>query len=166
VRANGFGEMVCSAASVMEALEDRWGALIMRDLILGLTRYEDLRKSSSVTNATLTARLRSLEANGLIERRQYQSRPDRYEYHPTAKGRDIRLVLQAMMQVGDRWNGGAENAPLSAIDRRTGHRVALALVDLETGNRVEGGDIAIVAGPGADEIGRWRLDAGVTSRLK
>ena len=59
--------MTCSIASVMGALGDRWGALIMRDLTLGLTRYDDLRRSTGVTNATLADRLKMLEQSGLIE---------------------------------------------------------------------------------------------------
>ena len=62
--------MVCSIAGVLEAVGDRWAVLILRDLSLGLSRYEDLRRSTDVTNATLSDRLRHLEDNGLIERRQ------------------------------------------------------------------------------------------------
>lgn len=164
MRSGNFTGMVCSAASVMDALVDRWGALVMRDLILGLTRYEDLRRSTGATNSTLTARLRALEANGLVERRRYQSRPDRYDYHPTEKGFRLRLVLQAMMQVGDRWLGDPRAVPLSAVNRLNGRRVGLALVDLETGDRVDGRNAEIIAGPGADELGRWRLATGADAR--
>ena len=90
-------------AEVMGALGDRWGMLVMRDLLLGLTRYDDLQRSTGITNATLSDRLRSLQEAGLIERRQYQRRPDRYDYIPTAKGRDLALLLQAMVQIGDTW---------------------------------------------------------------
>jgi len=47
-------------AEVMGALGDRWGMLVMRDLLLGLTRYDDLLRSTGITNATLSDRLRSL----------------------------------------------------------------------------------------------------------
>ena len=67
---------------------DRWGAILMRDLLLGLSRYDDLRQSTGITNSTLADRLRALEGSGLIEKRQYQTRPDRYEYLPTEKGKD------------------------------------------------------------------------------
>src|SRR6478736_5975905 len=104
MKSKGFEGMTCSIASVMGTLGVRWGTIIMRDLILGLARYDDLRRSSGITNATLSDRLKVLEQNGLIERRQYQSRPDRYEYVPTPRGRDVGLVMQAMVQVGDKWN--------------------------------------------------------------
>ena len=70
MKSKSFEGMVCSIAGVLEAVGDRWAVLILRDLSLGLSRYEDLRRSTDVTNATLSDRLRHLEDNGLIERRQ------------------------------------------------------------------------------------------------
>src|SRR6202044_2410633 len=89
MRSKGFDGMVCSSAGVMAEIGDRWGLLILRDLVLGLSRYEDFRQSSGVTNATLSDRLKHLEAGGLIERRRYQESPERFEYHLTEKGRQI-----------------------------------------------------------------------------
>jgi DNA-binding HxlR family transcriptional regulator len=153
-----FDGMTCSMALVMGALVDRWGALIMRDLILGLRRYDDLKRSTEATHATLSDRLKKLEANGLVERRQYQSRPDRYEYVPTRMGRDIGLVIHAMAQVGDKWNlAGLEGPPLRFVDRHSGHAVKLALVDTTTGMRIAGRDLRIEPGPGADAAMRLRL---------
>lgn len=161
MRSKSFEGMTCSIASVMGALGDRWGALIMRDLILGLTRYDDLRRSTGVTNATLTDRLKTLEQGGLIERRQYQSRPDRYEYVPTSRGRDVGLVLQAMVQVGDKWNlAELDGPPLRFVDRRTGRDLKLTVADAKTGKPVSIKDVTVEAGPGADELTKWRLDLG------
>src|SRR5437879_7138087 len=103
MKSKSFGGMACSIAGVLEAIGDRWAVLILRDLSLGLSKYEDLRRSTGVTHATLSDRLKHLEENELIERRQYQSGPDRYEYLLTRKGRDVILVVQALAQVGDKW---------------------------------------------------------------
>jgi DNA-binding HxlR family transcriptional regulator len=158
MRSKGFEGMTCSAASVMGAISDRWGMLIVRDLFLGLARYDDLQRSTGVTNATLSDRLKVLEQNGLLERRQYQSRPDRYEYVLTARGRDIGLVLLAMIQVGDKWNlAGLDGPPLRFVDTRSGHQLKLALVDAKTGDLVNRRHMTIEAGPGADDLTKWRL---------
>jgi DNA-binding HxlR family transcriptional regulator len=142
----------------MEAIGDRWAVLILRDLSLGLSRYEDLRRSTDVTNATLSDRLKHLEDHELVERRQYQTNPERYEYVLTSKGRDTILVLQALLQVGDKWAvSGDAGPPLRFVDRKTGHAVRLARVDNETGQRVRLQDVQPQAGPGADELVRWRL---------
>ena len=79
MRSKGFEGMACSIAGVLDAVGDRWAMLILRDLGLGLSRFEDFRRSTGVTNATLSDRLRQLEQNELIERRQYQTGPDRYK---------------------------------------------------------------------------------------
>jgi DNA-binding HxlR family transcriptional regulator len=159
MRSNGFEGMVCSIAAVLSALGDRWGSLIVRDLFLGLSRFDDLRRSTGITNATLSDRLKTLEQNALIERRLYQTRPDRYEYVLTAKGRDLGLVMQAMVQVGDKWTSeGGSGPPLRFVDRRSGRGVKLATVLPDTGEAVGLRDLKIEIGPGADEVMKWRLN--------
>jgi DNA-binding HxlR family transcriptional regulator len=158
MRSKSFEGMACSIAGVLEAIGDRWAVLILRDLSLGLSKYEDLRRSTEVTNATLSDRLKHLEDNELIERRRYQTNPERYEYVLTAKGRDIILVIQALAQVGDKWAvSGDAGPPLRFVDRKTGHLVKLAMVDRETGQRVRAQDLLPQEGPGADDLVRWRL---------
>ncbi|WP_160107372.1 winged helix-turn-helix transcriptional regulator [Pseudomonas izuensis] len=158
MRSKGFDGMACSIASVLGAIGDRWGALILRDVLLGLRRYDDLRHSTGITNATLSDRLKALEQNELIERRQYQSRPDRYEYVLTSQGTDTALVLMALAQVGDKWDlGDLGGPPLRFINANTGNGVKLALLDEATGERVVLRDVRVEEGPAADELTRWRL---------
>ena len=158
MKSKSFEGMACSIAGVLEAIGDRWAVLILRDLSLGLSRYEDLRRSTDVTNATLSDRLKHLEDHELVERRQYQTNPERYEYVLSSRGRDTILVLQALLQVGDKWAvSGDAGPPLKFIDRKTGRAVKLARVDNETGQCVRLQDLQPQAGPGADELVRWRL---------
>jgi DNA-binding HxlR family transcriptional regulator len=158
MRSKSFEGMVCSIAGVLDALGDRWAVLILRDLSLGLSRYEDLRKSTDVTHATLSDRLKHLEGNGLIERRQYQTAPDRYEYLLTKKGGDAILLIQALAQIGDKWAiTGEQGPPLEFVDRKSGRSVRLALVDEKSGDIVRLRDVRPQAGPGADDLVRWRI---------
>ena len=76
MRTKIFDGMVCSIACVLDAVGDRWAMLILRDLSLGLSKYEDFRKSTCITHATLSDRLKHLEDNELIERRRYQTNPN------------------------------------------------------------------------------------------
>ncbi|WP_176039844.1 winged helix-turn-helix transcriptional regulator [Burkholderia stabilis] len=159
MKSKSFDGMTCSIASVLDALGDRWSMLIVRDLALGLARYDDLRQSTDVTHATLSDRLKALEGKGLVERRLYQSRPDRYEYHLTPRGRDIGIVLMALAQVGDAWGLAESKAPpLRFTDAHSGHAVRLAVVDAETGRLLDLPDLRVEPGPGADEIMHWRLE--------
>jgi DNA-binding HxlR family transcriptional regulator len=148
--------MVCSIAGVLDAVGDRWAMLILRDLSLGLSKYEELRQSTDITHATLSDRLKHLEENELIERRRYQTGPERFEYVLTRKGRDIILVIQALAQVGDKWKV-AGDAPLKFFNRNSGRGVKLALVDEKSGELVRLRDVYPEAGPGADDLVQWRL---------
>jgi DNA-binding HxlR family transcriptional regulator len=158
MRSKSFTGMTCSIAGALEVIGDRWSILILRDLSFGLSKYEDLRKSTEVTNATLSDRLKNLEENGLITRRLYQTSPDRYEYVLTRKGRDTRLLTQTLAQIGDSWAvTGDDGPPMRLTNRKTGARVKIAMVDERTGETVEIRDLLPKAGPGADDLIHWRL---------
>jgi hypothetical protein len=78
----------------------------------------------------------------------------------TRKGRDSALVTQALLQVGDKWAvTGDRGPPLRFIDRESGRRLKLALVDAETGAPARPEDVMPQEGPGADDLVRWRLKA-------
>ena len=159
MRSKSFDGMACSIAGALEAIGDRWAVLILRDLALGLSKYEELRRSTDVTNATLSDRLKHLEDNELIERRRYQVNPERFEYILTQRGRDTILITHALAQVGDKWAvAGTAGPPLKFVSRKTGHEVKLALVDRETGERVRSSDVRPQEGRGADDLVRWRLE--------
>jgi DNA-binding HxlR family transcriptional regulator len=161
MRSKGFDGMVCSIAGVVAAIGDRWGLLILRDLVLGLSRYEDFRQSSGVTNATLSDRLKHLEAGGLIERRRYQESPERFEYHLTEKGRQIAPLMPVLARIGDRLDvSGASAPPLKFVSRKTGSEIGWSLIDVNTGEQVNAADVAVEEGPGADDLVRWRLARG------
>jgi DNA-binding HxlR family transcriptional regulator len=158
MRSKSFEGMACSIAGALEAIGDRWAVLILRDLMFGLSKYEDLRRSTGVTHATLSDRLRHLEDNELVERRRYQSNPQRYEYILTCKGRDSALITQALLQVGDKWAvTGDRGPPVRFIDRKSGRGLKLALVDAETGAPVKPENVTPREGPGADDLVRWRV---------
>lgn len=161
MRAKSFAGMACSIAGALEALGDRWAILILRDLMLGLSRYDDLQASSGAPNTTLAERLKGLEARGLVTRRLYQERPPRFEYGLTGPGRDLWRVILALAQWGDRWDAsGAGAPPVDFVDGATGRRVALALTDAETGEPVPSGRLEARPGKGADRLARWRIARG------
>ncbi|PRC92518.1 winged helix-turn-helix transcriptional regulator [Solimicrobium silvestre] len=164
MRSKGFDGMVCSIAGVLAAIGDRWGLLILRDLFFGISRYDDFRLSSGVTNATLSNRLKHLEANGLIERQLYQSNPPRYEYLLTQKGRDVAPVLAMLAELGDRWDvSGATEPPLMFVNRKSGAPVRWMPIDQNTDEQLSTSDVMFKEGPGADDLVRWRLSYAESS---
>ncbi len=165
MRSKGFDGMVCSIAGVLAAIGDRWGLLILRDLCFGISRYDDFRMSSGVTNATLSDRLKHLEANGLIERHLYQSNPPRYEYLLSEKGRGIAPVLAMLAELGDCWGvSGATEPPLMFVNRKSGAPVRWMPIDQDTDEQLSTTDVLIKEGPGADDLIRWRLSCANSSK--
>lgn len=159
MKSKSFAGMRCSIAGALELIGDRWALLVIRDLSLGLRRYDDLRASTDIPAATLSARLMHLIDGGIVDRVRYQERPPRYEYYLTAKGSDLWTVCIALREWGDRWDASGFGAsPVETFDRETGRPLKLAIVDAETGQSVPPGRIELRPGPGADDAIRRLLD--------
>jgi len=159
MKPKSFAGMRCSIAGALELIGDRWALLLIRDLSLGLSRYDDLRASTGIPAATLAARLKHLEGGGIVERVRYQDRPPRDEYRLTPKGRDLWKVSVALREWGDRWDASGYGQPtVETIDRETGRVLKLAIVDAETGVAVSPARIQLRAGPGADDTIRRLLE--------
>lgn len=166
MKPKSFAGMRCSIAGALELIGDRWALLLIRDLSLGLRRYDDLRVSTGIPAATLAARLKHLEASGIIARARYQERPPRDEYRLTPKGRDLWKVSVALREWGDRWDASGYGQPtVETVDRETGRPLVLALVDAETGIAVPPARVQLRPGPGADDTIRRLLEPanGATS---
>jgi len=160
MKARSFAGMRCSIAGALELVGDRWSLLVIRDLLMGLRRYDELKASTDIPPATLSARLKHLESKGIVERVRYQERPPRDEYVLTGKGRDLWKAALALREWGDSWDASGYGKPtVETYDRKTGRRLVLGLVDAETGRAVPSARAALRAGPGADEATRRALDA-------
>ena len=92
---------VCPIADALEVVGERWTLLVLRELGFGVHRFKDIQVNTGAPRETLALRLRKLEEAGVIERRQYSDRPPRYEYLPTAAGRDLFPVLAALRVWGE-----------------------------------------------------------------
>src|SRR5437016_587292 len=85
-----FDDMQCPIARSLERVGEWWSMLILRDALLGLTRFDQFQESLGIAPNMLTRRLSKLVEAGLLERRRYNDRPPRYEYVLTQAGRDFR----------------------------------------------------------------------------
>lgn len=93
---------VCSAARALEIVGQRWTLLILRDIVLGVVRFDDLVDSLGITRSVLTKRLGHLEEHEILVRECYQEHPPRYEYRLTAKGEELLPVLARLLEWGHR----------------------------------------------------------------
>jgi len=104
VKRASFEHMPCPIAQSMEVLGEWWSPLILRDtVIFGITRFDELQRNLGIAPNVLTKRLNTLVDAGVLERRQYNERPPRYEYVPTASGEALRPVLKALADWGREW---------------------------------------------------------------
>jgi DNA-binding HxlR family transcriptional regulator len=105
---------LCPIALTLDIVGDRWSLLVVRDLMMGKSRFSEfLASPEGVTTNILADRLKRLEAEGLVTRRLYQERPNRYAYRLTDKGRALVPVLQAICQWAQDWRPEASRAPES-----------------------------------------------------
>ena len=93
----------CSIAAALEVVGDRWSLLAVREVSFGHHRFTEILEGTGAPRDRLAARLKALVAAGVLERRQYQEAPPRFDYHLTKAGRDLLPVLRALMAWGDRW---------------------------------------------------------------
>ena len=93
----------CSAAATLQVVGEKWALLAVREIFFGNHRFEAIARNTGAPRDRLAARLRSLEHAGVVERRPYNERPPRHEYHLTEAGRDLAPVIRALLDWGDRW---------------------------------------------------------------
>lgn len=97
-------DLDCPVARTLDLIGERWTILILRDLLLkGTQRFQDLQVSlAGVAPNILSARLKTLEKQGLVMRRLYSEHPPRLEYQLTERGRSLGPVLAALRDWGKR----------------------------------------------------------------
>jgi len=158
-----FGRMPCPIARSLERVGEWWSMLIMRDALHGFTRFDQFQKSLGIAPNMLTRRLEALVEAGLLERRRYSEHPPRYEYVPTARGKDLRPVLWSLLAWGNR-HFAPEGASVVLLDAETGAVADPILVDSNTGRAITAADHVLAAGPAAPESTRRRYAAAAAAR--
>src|ERR1700716_1548704 len=131
-----FGNMQCPVARILERVGEWWSILMLRHSLHGFTRFDQFQKSLGIAPNMLTRRLNALVEAELMERRRYSERPPRDEYVLTARGRDFRPVIVALLAWGNK-HFAPEGASVLLIDARTGLAADPVMVDRKTGRPVE-----------------------------
>ncbi|MBF9350222.1 transcriptional regulator [Mycobacteroides chelonae] len=93
----------CSIANALDVIGERWTLLALREIMLGNRRFDEIVRNTGASRDILATRLRKLVDAGVLEKRQYEQRPPRYEYLLTESGRALRPVLFALMDWGDKF---------------------------------------------------------------
>ena len=140
----------CSVARALEVVGERWSLLIVRDLMLGYRRFDELHERLGVARNVLAARLERLADEGVVERRLYQERPERYQYHLTEKGSDLWPVVVGLLAWGDRYLSNG-SPPVLLRHRDCGGAVSDRRICERCGAEIGLRDAIAVPGPGAKQ---------------
>jgi DNA-binding HxlR family transcriptional regulator len=145
-----FGEMACSIARTMDVVGEPWSPLIVRNIYIGISRFDQLQQSLGISRKVLAERLRWLTETGVLERREYSSKPPRYEYALTDKGFELFEVLMVMVRWGDKWLAGAAGPPVLYRHHACGKVSHVELRCSECGEAMTARDIDVLPGPGSE----------------
>jgi DNA-binding HxlR family transcriptional regulator len=149
-----FSDFACSVARTLDVVGEWWSPLILRDVFLGVTRFDKIQEDLGIPRKVLSQRLATLVEHGVLAKIPYRDGGrTRYGYHLTEKGRDFLTALIALMNWGDRWLAGAEGAPVRVVHNGCGGDVVAQLECRRCGSMVTNGDIHGEAGPG-NKIGK------------
>jgi len=127
---------------------DWWSPLIIRDLFLNVSRFDELVEDLGISRNLLTRRLKSLVASGIIERVAYQRMPTRYAYRLTEAGRDLIPAILALTAWGDRWARPREGSPVLFIHKTCGHQFEPQVTCAACGEAISAETVTAIPGPG------------------
>ncbi|HEY5358108.1 MAG TPA: helix-turn-helix domain-containing protein [Streptosporangiaceae bacterium] len=138
-------ESSCSIARSLGVLGERWTFLILREALLGTTRFAEFRDALGVAADVLSDRLSTLVGYGVLRREPYQEpgSRSRFAYHLTESGRELHVVLAALQQWGDKnlpWPDGPTVVRRTADTDRPVH---VGFID-DRGREVPPGDVATI----------------------
>lgn len=146
----------CSIADALALVGEKYSLLVLREVCLGNGRFDQLVRNIGAPRDILTTRLRRLVDAGILTRRVYSERPQRFEYRPTPSGLELEPVLMTLMAWGDRHLRKGDDRPM-VIEHVCGHEMAPVVTCAACGDEVRHEDLTAhpqtpgwtVAGPTA-----------------
>ena len=148
-----FAQIQCSIARSLAIAGEPWTPLVIRDVYIGVNRFDDIQCDLGVSRKVLAERLRHLVEAGMLERRPYSERPLRHEYALTEMGQEYVDVLMAMVAWGDRWTAGEAGPPALYRHRSCGQITHVVPHCAACGEEMHSTDVEVEPGPGYREGG-------------
>jgi DNA-binding HxlR family transcriptional regulator len=143
-----FDKINCGVAQSVDQLGDAWTLLIIRDALVGVTRFQQFESNLGIAKNILSDRLSKLVQHGVLAKERLDEPGNRFEYKLTPKGRELWIVITAMRLWSDKWVFGEANVPAVFRERGSGREVAgLVAVDAD-GVPVNATDLEWAPGPG------------------
>lgn len=136
-----------AVARTLDIFSDSWSFAVLQELFFGVRRFDSFQKNLNISRSVLTRRLRHLEEQLIIDRRLYSTRPDRYEYKLTKRGRDMYPIFVSLRQWGERWLEGTKTEGLQLIHSRCEKELNLKLVCGDCQQEVDASEIRYQVAP-------------------
>ena len=135
-----------SISHVLDIIGEGWSLLIIREAFFGIRRFEEFQSQLGIARNILTARLKKLVENGILER-----------VNLTAKGKELMPVLIALTQWGDKWIYGENSEPVIFLDRKYEEPISRIEVKSARGDFLRPRDVMVAPGPGSTPDSKKRI---------
>lgn len=132
----------CSIANALGVIGERWTLLALREVVLGVRRFDQIAYNTGASRDILASRLRKLVDAEVLEKQQYEAHPPRYEYVPTESGRALVPILQGLMDWGDRYV--TEGSPPTVWQHACGAELHVRTVCDDCGHAVQPEDLRLI----------------------
>ncbi|MET7480176.1 helix-turn-helix domain-containing protein [Streptomyces sp. NPDC005648] len=130
----------CSIADTLALVGEKYSLLVLREVCLGNGRFDQLVRNIGAPRDILAARLRRLVEAGILTKRVYSERPQRFEYRPTPAGLELEPVLMTLKEWGDRHVRGGVELPMT-VEHSCGHDLVPVVVCRACGDPVRHEDL-------------------------
>ena len=114
----------CCVARTLDIIGERWSLLILRDLLVGMTRYDEIARDLGIASNVLALRLQTLVEHGVVSKTVNAEDARAFDYALTAKGRELYPVLLALTAWGNKWFAELGQQPLLVVHATCGHITA------------------------------------------
>lgn len=145
-----FTHTPCPIARTLDRVGEWWSILILRDAFHGLSKFDEFQQSLGLSPTLLTRRLKFLVDSGILYKQRYQTRPVRYDYLLTERGKDFFPVLVTLFHWGNT-HLAEEGIAAELVDRRSGQAIQPQLIDTLTQHPVTLQHVTLAPGPAAGE---------------
>lgn len=133
----------CSAARTIAVIGDRWTLMLLRDLFLGVRRFDDFERRLRISRSIIAERLKRLVDEGVLRREAYQQNPVRHEYRLTEKGLALHPVIMSIVHWGDTHCADDAGPPLLHRHKSCGCDFSPVLTCSECGDPVGARDVEV-----------------------
>ena len=126
-----FNSQNCPIHRSVREVGDYWMMLIIREAFMGKKRFAEFQTTLNVSKSVLTRKMKALVEKGILEKVAYQepNQRKRFEYHLTQKGRDLNVIIIALMEWGNKYLVDEDGDRMKMIDRENQSDVTLGFLN-------------------------------------